>query len=101
MPSQIDLALKDALKGRPSYFIGKEEKRKRFWAAIKSPNLQSESSRIPNVTTFGHKLSNLAPQNYSKPSTLLTLPAGTNPDLAKLIFKLGTALKHKNKQRKR
>jgi hypothetical protein len=63
MSSQIDLALKEALKGRPRYFIGKEEI--------------------------------LQPKILAKPSILLTIPTGTNYDLAKLIFKPETATKHK------
>jgi Leucine-rich repeat (LRR) protein len=41
----------------------------------------------------------LQPKIQAKPSTLLTLPTGTNFDLSKLIFKPEIA-KHKNKHRK-
>jgi hypothetical protein len=37
------------------------------------------------------------PRILARPSTLLTLPTGTNSDLMRLIFNLETASKHKNK----
>jgi hypothetical protein len=65
MSSQIDLALNEAPKGRPRYFIGKDD--------------------------------TLQPKILAKPSTLMTLPIGASFDLAKLIFKVETTSKHKNK----
>jgi hypothetical protein len=38
------------------------------------------------------------PKMLAKPSTLLTLPMGTNSDLARLILSPEIALKHRNKQ---
>jgi hypothetical protein len=46
---------------------------------------------------FIGKEDTVQPRILAKPSTLLTLPTGTNFDLLRLIFKLETTSKHKNK----
>jgi hypothetical protein len=51
-------------------------------------------------TYFIGREETLQPKMLAKPSTLLTLPWGTNSDLAKLILKPKTISKHKNKQHK-
>jgi hypothetical protein len=49
---------------------------------------------------FIGKEDTLQPKMLAIPSTLMTLPTGTNSDLARLILKPESPSKHKNEQRK-